>query len=177
MEEWPVIRQMRSTAETKLYAAWFGLDPTRTAAFCIGLEWSTMPAGDPQRTWFPEMLDTLRARWCADLTFEQMIELCGELDTILLRIRSERHIRPPVVRCRRCGHVGEAAEPRVTVRAMILSLDRFGIAPAGQAKEIERGWAAYRKQYGLNLYGKVAEPAGASASACVHSNVPAWRSP
>ena len=51
-------------------------------------------------------------------------------DAMLQRIRFERHIRPPVLRCPRCGHVGEGAEPRVSVRAMILSLLRFGIADA-----------------------------------------------
>ena len=33
-----------------------------------------MPAGDPQRTWFPEMLEILRARWRAGLPFAELIE-------------------------------------------------------------------------------------------------------
>jgi hypothetical protein len=131
-----------------------------------------MPAGDPQRTWFPEMVDVLRTRWCADLSFEQLIALAGELDTMLHRIRSERRIRPPVIRCPRCGHVGEAAEPDVTVRAMILSLGRFDIAPAEQVKGLEKRWAAHRKQNELDLYGKAAETVKAGAPACGHSNVP-----
>src|ERR1039458_5618624 len=69
-----------------------------------------------------------------------------ELDAMLHRIRSEGHVRPPVVKCPRCGHVGEGAEPHVTVRAMILSLVRFGIAPAEPVNTLEKGWAAYRKQ-------------------------------
>ena len=131
-----------------------------------------MPAGDPQRTWFPEMLEILRARWHVGLPFAELIELRDELDTMLHRIRAERHIRPPVIRCPRCGHVGEAAEPDVTIRAMILSLGRFGMAPAEQVKTLERSWAAHRKQNGLDLYGKTAEPAKAGAPACAHSNVP-----
>ena len=59
-----------------------------------------------------------------------MIALRDELDAMLHRIRSERHIRTPVIRCRRCGRVGPAAEPDVTVRAMIFSLGRFGVVPA-----------------------------------------------
>ena len=57
-----------------------------------------MPAGDPQRTWFPEMLEILRARWHVGLPFAKLIELSDELDTMLHRIRAERHIRPPVTR-------------------------------------------------------------------------------
>ena len=99
-----------------------------------------MPAGDPQRTWFPEMLEILRTRWHVGLPFAKLIELRDELDTMLHRIRGERHIRPPVIRCPQCGHVGEAAEPDVSVRAMILSLRRFGMAPAEHVKMLEKRW-------------------------------------
>jgi hypothetical protein len=101
-----------------------------------------MPAGDPQRTWFPEMLEILRARWHVGLQFAELIELRDELDHMLHQIRAERHIRPPVISCPRCGHVGEAAEPDVSVRAMILSLGRFGMAPAEQVKTLEKRWAS-----------------------------------
>jgi hypothetical protein len=132
-----------------------------------------MPAGDPQRTWFPEMLEILRTKWHAGMSFAELIELRDELDTMLHGIRSARHIRPPVIRCPRCGHVGEAAEPDVTVRAMILSLARFGIAPAEQVRALEKRWAAHRKQIGLDLYGKTVEPAAKTEnSACAHSNAP-----
>lgn len=137
----------------------------------VGLEWS-MPSGDPQRTWFPEMLDTLRARWRADLSFDELIDLSVELDTILHRIRSERHIRPPVIRCSRCGHVGEAAEPSVTVRAMILSLGRFGVAPTGQVKELHKRWAAHRRQSGRDLYGRTTVPTRTISATCAHSAAP-----
>ena len=116
-----------------------------------------MAAGDAQRTWFPEMLEVLRTRWHAGLSFADLIELCQELGTILHRIRSERHIRAPVIRCPQCGHVREAAEPHVTVRAMILSLGRLGIAPTEDVKELDKRWAAYRKQNGLDSYGGPAD--------------------
>jgi len=76
---------------------------------------------------------------------------------MLHKIRAERHIRPPVIRCSRCGHVGEAAEPDVSVRAMILSLGRFGMVAPDQVKALEQRWAAHRKQNGLDLYGKTAK--------------------
>jgi hypothetical protein len=115
------------------------------------------------------MIETLRARWNVGLA--ALIELRDELDAMLHRIRAERHIHPPVIKCPRCGHVGEAAEPDVTVRAMILSVGRFGMAPAEEVKTLEKRWAAYRKQNGLDRYGKPAEQAAAGAPACAHSNV------
>ena len=54
---------------------------------------------------------------------------------------------------------------------MILSLGRFGIAPAEQVKVLEKRWVAYRKQNGLDLYGKEAEPpARTEAAKCAHSD-------
>jgi hypothetical protein len=62
------------------------------------------------------------SEWRQGMSFEATIELRDELDAMLQRIRSERHIRTPVVKCPHCGHVGEGAQPHVSVRAMLLSL-------------------------------------------------------
>jgi len=74
------------------------------------------------------MIESLRSQWRQGLSFEAIVKLRDDLDAMLQRIRSERHIRPPVFKCPKCGHVGEGAEPHVSVRAMILSVIRFGIA-------------------------------------------------
>jgi hypothetical protein len=58
----------------------------------------------------------------------------------------------------------------VSVRATVLSLSRFNIADLECIKILEKQWAAYRKENGLNLYGKVGsgEP---ERRECVGSNV------
>jgi hypothetical protein len=87
---------------------------------------------------------------------------------MLHRIRSEKQIRPSVNRCPRCGHVREAAEPDVAVRAIVLSLARFAIAPAEEEKTLEKRWAACRKQNWLDLYAQTAEPPRTDDPACAH---------
>ena len=82
------------------------------------------------------MIKRLRAQWHRGMSFEELAELRDELDATLQRIRFERKIRSPILKCPQCGHVGRGAEPHVSVRAMILSLRRFGIAPAEQPQEI-----------------------------------------
>jgi hypothetical protein len=113
-----------------------------------------MPAGDAQRVWFPAMVVKLRLEWRENMPHSALIELCEELDAMLHRIRSERKILRPIIRCRSCGAERRMAEPRVSVRAMILALGRFQIVPQTQIKKLEREWAKYRKQEGLDLYGK-----------------------
>ena len=72
---------------------------------------------------------------------------------------------------RGCGHVGEGAEPYVSVRAMILSLARFGITAAELTYALEKDWAAYRKENGLDLYGKSLASPATQAASCVHPRV------
>lgn len=117
------------------------------------------------------MVETLRIRWRVGLSVDEVIALRDQLDAMLHRIRAERHIRPPVIKCARCGHVGEAAEPDVSVRAVILSLGRFGIASAEEVKALEKSWSLYRKQKGLDLYGKTEDAERASTGTCLHPSV------
>ena len=113
-----------------------------------------MPLGDAQRTWFPEMIVRLRAEWHAGMSLPALISLRDELDEMLHRIRAGRKIGTPTITCSKCGLTGPAAEPHVSVRALILALARFEIASRDRARALEREWAAYRKQYQLDVAGK-----------------------
>jgi len=130
-----------------------------------------MAAGDAQRVWFPEMVETLRSEWHHGMSFEATVELRDELDAMLQRIRSERHIRSPVFKCPHCGHVGEGAQPHVSVRAIFLSLLRFGIADAEQIKTLQENWAVYRQQNRLDIFGKSEGFPSANMRRCGHPQV------
>ena len=87
-----------------------------------------MAAGDVHRVWFPEMVEHLRLRWRDDLSMAALLGLRDELDDMLGRIRSTRHLSNPVFKCPACGHLGPGADPHVSVRATILALVRFSVA-------------------------------------------------
>ena len=114
-----------------------------------------MPSGDAHRTWFPEMIVRLRSEWHEGISIPALIGLRDELDQTLHRIRAGRNIQTPIITCRRCGKTGHAAQPRVSVRALILAVARFGIASKDQTRALEKAWAEYRKQQRLDLEGKV----------------------
>jgi len=97
-----------------------------------------MPSGDAQRTWFPEMIVRLRAEWHEGMSIPALIGLRNELDGTLHRIRVSRNIQTPIITCRRCGRTGHAAEPRVSVRALILALARFEVASRAQTRALEK---------------------------------------
>jgi hypothetical protein len=112
-----------------------------------------MPAGDPQRTWFPEMIDVLRTEWTPGISWMDMIALRDRLENMLHLIRDNRTIKSPTFFCPNCNEYHATAHPKVSVRAMILSLNRFNIAPSEDVKRIEKEWAKYRKDRNLDLYG------------------------
>jgi hypothetical protein len=113
-----------------------------------------MPSGDAQRTWFPEMIVRLRAEWHTGMSMPALIGLRNELDGALQRIRAGRNIQTPIITCSKCGLTGPAAEPHVSVRALILALARFEIASKDQTRVLEKEWVAYRKQHQLDVEGK-----------------------
>jgi hypothetical protein len=101
-----------------------------------------MAAGDAQRVWFREMIERLRSQWEPGMSFGALVELRDELHAMLQRIRADRHIRPAVFRCPKCGHIGKGRQPHVNISATILSLSRFGFASEEQVHTLEACWAA-----------------------------------
>ncbi len=99
---------------------------------------------------------------------EALIDLRDDLDGILSHIRSARQIRSPVVTCRVCGATGREPAPHVSVGAMLAALVRFGITARASARALERDWATYRQQHGLDLYGKTPDPKPLDSKRCAH---------
>ena len=116
-----------------------------------------MPAGDAQRTWFPEMVQSLRSRWHRSMSMAELIQLRGQLDAMLQSIRSERGLLPALVYCRHCKSRHRAAPPRVSLRALILALARFGITSLDESRALEKCWKRCRQSQQLDLYGQPVE--------------------
>lgn len=119
-----------------------------------------MVSRNPHQSWFPEMIEMLRAQWQPELTWEGLVHLRDRLDAELKRIRLERGIPIRAVGdidrtlpCPICGRVGQPIGPRISVRAMILALKRFELADPVTVRNLERGWAEQRTLRGLDLYG------------------------
>ena len=116
------------------------------------------------------MVEHLRLRWRDDLSIEALLGLRDELDDMLGRIRSTRHISNPVFKCPACGHIGRGADPHVNVRATILVLTRFGVAAREPARALEKAWSTYRKTAGLDQYGHAAMSERARLPECAHAD-------
>ena len=129
-----------------------------------------MPGGDPQRVWLPEMVEQLRTRWHEGMSIDAVVTLRDDLDAMRGDIRSTRQICAPITTCQRCGYAGRQPEPHVSVRALILALERFGIVSTAATRGLEKAWATHRQQHGLDLYGQPAAPAAAGLCGCGESS-------
>ncbi len=98
-----------------------------------------MASGDRQRTWFPEMVDLLRGEWRSDTSWDEIIALRDRVDDLLQHIRTSRKLEPVVSSklCSRCGKPLVQGGGKISVRAMILSIKRFEIAPQDEVKLVE----------------------------------------
>ena len=116
------------------------------------------------------MVEHVRLRWRYDLSIEALLRLRDELDDMLGRIRSTRHIPNPVLKCPACGRTGPGADPHVSVRATILALARFGVTASEPARALERAWSVYRTTAGLDPYGHDATSKPAPVRGCQHAD-------
>lgn len=113
-----------------------------------------MPSGERSQTWYPEVVALLRSRWQSDLSWQGVIDLRDRLQQELEALRASRGIQPPIVRCRCCGTCAPGAPPRITVRALLLALGRFGIEASDTVRQREKQWARYRAEHDLDLLGR-----------------------
>lgn len=125
-----------------------------------------MPAGDAHQTWFPEMIETLQSEWKGTPSWPELIALAERLDAMLQTIRREQNILPPMMTCPQCKTRHRAAASRVSVRALLLALGRFGIAGSDEVWTLEKGWKRHREDNALDLYGKKVDEAPSSSSYC-----------
>ena len=113
-----------------------------------------MASGDASRTWFSEMVETLRQEWKSEISWEQVFTLRDHLDAMLQELRISRGIQPPIMWCPVCKSQTRQAPPRVSVRAIIFALGRFGIVAPAEVKSLEKRWAKHRKENSLDRNGK-----------------------
>jgi hypothetical protein len=114
--------------------------------------------GDARRTWFPELVATLRERWSEGMTCEQLIAFRADVQRQLGAIRAGRGIKAGSKWIQSDRYAGirimqRCSEPRISVRALILALGRYHIAPAQVVSDLEQRWRLFRREHGLDLQG------------------------
>jgi hypothetical protein len=134
-----------------------GSDSCRVQSNQIRVSFEEYP-GDALRTWFPELVATLRDRWFDGMSCDQMIVLRADLQRQLAAIRADQGIeaRPRwIANDRSQGRRFRqwCDEPEISVRAVILAAGRFQVASALIVSDLEQRWRLFRREHGLDLQG------------------------
>ena len=113
-----------------------------------------MAAGDAQRVWYPEMLDELKTRWTPGMSWGDVIVFCDRMTTMRKELALSRDIKPPMIKCHKCGTRERGAYPTIGIRSLIFALQKIEAISDDELKEIDRDWKRYRRKNALNAYGK-----------------------
>lgn len=113
-----------------------------------------MAAGDAQRVWFPEMVDELRRRWSTSLAWDEVVLLCEDAMALRTRIRQERGILPPRMRCPKCGAVSRSDIAGISVRSLLFALKKDGQIDETEFARLDLSWKKHRTVHRLDAYGR-----------------------
>lgn len=120
-----------------------------------------MPSGDPQRVWFPEMLEELKKAWSRTMSWEEMTDLCARMTKKREQIRKERAIQAPKTRCSKCGRTSRSDITGVSIRSALFALKKSGLFTDSELKELDKSWMKHRKAQGLDAHGRRTAPESA----------------
>ena len=118
----------------------------------------TMPSGDAQRVWFPEMLEELRNTWSSSMAWEQLADFCERMTVTRRAIRKERGIQPPQTRCPACGVVSRSDIRGVSVRSALFALRKMGAVNEAEFKALDKSWKKHRAATGVDAFGRHSVP-------------------
>ena len=134
-----------------------------------------MPAGDAQRVWFPEMLEDLKITWSAAMTWEELGDFCHRMTQKRKAIRERLEIKPPRIRCPKCGQLSTSDTMGVSMRSALFALKSMGLVNQVELEQLDESWKRHRARNGLDAYGRPLEsPRGGVSSPllCVHTGLP-----
>jgi len=112
-----------------------------------------MPAGDPQRVWFPEMIDDLKTNWSSSMKWEELAIFCRRMTEKRIQIRQSRGIKSPKIRCSKCGKVSRSDNIGISIRSALFVLKNSGVVSGEEFKTLDKDWKTFKKKNNLNPYG------------------------
>ncbi|ODN41427.1 hypothetical protein [Piscirickettsia litoralis] len=108
-----------------------------------------MAAGDASKTWFDEVITELKKKWKSSMDWEQLIALGKQLTALRDKIREDRKILGPRMKCHSCGGHHHMNPTAVTVRAIIFALHTHKLISADKLAELEKSWKSYQRKHKL----------------------------
>ena len=119
-----------------------------------------MPSGDAQRVWFPEMLEELKTTWSSSISWDELADFCERMTEMRKRIREERGIQSPKMRCNQCGGnlLPMADASGISIRSALFALRNNGVITDDELKDFDKSWMKHKKKNDLDRHGRKTTP-------------------
>ena len=115
-----------------------------------------MPAGDSQRTWFPEMLSELTVTWNPQMSWKECTDLCHKMTLFRESIWKNRDIKPAKRWCPNCQEYHDSRPAPISIRSLLFALKKIKAIDDKKLKALDKSWKKYRKTFNLDAYGEPA---------------------
>jgi len=115
-----------------------------------------MPAGDAERSWFPQMLTELKGTWNPQMSWEECADLCRKMTRFRESIWKERNIKPAKKWCPNCQGYHDSRPGPISIRSLLFALKKIKVIDNKELTDLDKSWKKYRKTSNLNAYGQPA---------------------
>ncbi|MCU0858598.1 MAG: hypothetical protein MUC65_09380 [Pontiellaceae bacterium] len=113
-----------------------------------------MAAGDAQKAWYPEMLLEIKEQWSRGTSWDDVIRLCERMTILRKELAVAKSIKPPMIKCPKCGTRERSGYPKISVRSLFFALQKINVITDDEFKQIERDWKKHQRENSLDAYGR-----------------------
>ena len=105
------------------------------------------------------MLDDLEREWNMSLSWADYAALCERMTEAREKLKRERGIKSPTMRCHDCGGDHTMTLAPITIRSLLFAVMKRDLLNKSEFEKLDAEWKHYRKLHRLDAYGiKNAEP-------------------
>jgi len=105
------------------------------------------------------MVEELARAWSKSMSWPELASLCVRMMERRRAIRLARGIRPPRMRCRRCGAESTQDISRLSIRSALFALKNGGFITDAEFGTLDKRWKKHRRDHRLDAYGNAASGA------------------
>lgn len=107
----------------------------------------------PNRIWYPEVVELLTEKWNDEATNDELIALAKLLTKKVREIKQTIPSEDLIVKCPECGKKHPIDTAVVRIPSLITAALRFSVCSTKTRIKLNDSWSKYQKQHNLSLAG------------------------
>ena len=88
------------------------------------------------------------------MPWDEVIAFCDRMTVMRNELAVSKGIKPPMIKCQKCGTRARAVYPTISIRSLIFALQKIGGIDDEELKQLDRAWKRHQRKNGLDGYGR-----------------------